>query len=280
MTLDPSHAATLAGVSTASITTILLKKGLRNVWMRGPRGLAAGQGRIVGRAFTLRFVPAREDLATPESWASPRSTRAAIEEMPAGCIAVVDALGVADAGIFGDILCGRMRGRRGGAGDRRCPARSGRHPRRRPAGLVQRRRGAALGGRPDLRRLAGADRLRRRGRVPGRRDRRGRGRGRGHPGSPARRGPGGRPRAGALRGLGGGRGRARRAATGALSSPTPRPRRATRPRRLPPADRRLVRPSGASASRPTDPRTPGHSRRSRRGPRSRLHRAPGPRARA
>ena len=60
--------------------------------------------RIVGPAFTLRFVPAREDLATPESWSSPRSTRAAIEDMPEGCIAVVDAMGVQDAGIFGDIL--------------------------------------------------------------------------------------------------------------------------------------------------------------------------------
>ena len=112
MMLDASQAATLAGVSTASITTILLKKGLRNVWMRGPKPLAAGQGRVVGPAFTLRFVPAREDLATPESWASPRSTRAAIEAMPEGCVAVVDALGVTEAGIFGDILCGRMRQRR------------------------------------------------------------------------------------------------------------------------------------------------------------------------
>jgi regulator of RNase E activity RraA len=59
-------------------------------------------------AFTLRFVPAREDLATPESWSSPISTRTAIEAMPAGCIAVVDAMGIADAGIFGDILCARM----------------------------------------------------------------------------------------------------------------------------------------------------------------------------
>lgn len=112
MMLDANQAATLAGVSTASITTILLKKGLRNVWMRGPKPLAAGQGRVVGPAFTLRFVPAREDLATPESWASPRSTRAAIEAMPEGCVAVVDALRVTDAGIFGDILCGRMLQRR------------------------------------------------------------------------------------------------------------------------------------------------------------------------
>ncbi len=69
---------------------------------------AADPQRYVGRAFTLRFVPAREDLATPESWSSPRSTRAAIEAMPDGCIAVVDAMGVRDAGIFGDILCARM----------------------------------------------------------------------------------------------------------------------------------------------------------------------------
>ncbi len=98
----------LSGVTTATLTTVLLKKGLRNVWMRGAAPLNPGQKRIVGRAFTLRFVPAREDLATPASWSSPTSTRAAIEDMPEGCIAVVDAMGVTDAGIFGDILCARM----------------------------------------------------------------------------------------------------------------------------------------------------------------------------
>lgn len=108
MTLDPRTIDILSAVTTATITTILLKKGLRNVWMRGTRPLRPGEQRKVGRAFTLRFVPAREDLATPESWSSPRSTRAAIEDMPAGCIAVVDAMGITDAGIFGDILCARM----------------------------------------------------------------------------------------------------------------------------------------------------------------------------
>jgi len=98
----------LQHVSSATITTILLKKGLRNVWMRGPRPLRPEQPRLIGRAFTMRFIPAREDLATPESWSSPRSTRAAIEDMPEGCIAVVDAMGTTDAGIFGDILCARM----------------------------------------------------------------------------------------------------------------------------------------------------------------------------
>ncbi|MDN7500974.1 ribonuclease activity regulator RraA [Burkholderia gladioli] len=102
---------TLSSVTTATLTTLLLKKGLRNVWIRGAQPLREGQPRLVGRAFTLRFVPAREDLATPESWSSPRSTRAAIEAMPGGCIAVVDAMGIRDAGIFGDILCQRMQQR-------------------------------------------------------------------------------------------------------------------------------------------------------------------------
>ncbi len=109
--LDPAVIQTLSRVATATITTVLLKKGLRNVWLRGTRPLGANQPRIVGRAFALRFVPAREDLATPASWGAPISTRAAIEAMPAGCIAVVGALGCTDAGIFGDILCARMQKR-------------------------------------------------------------------------------------------------------------------------------------------------------------------------
>jgi regulator of RNase E activity RraA len=115
VTLDPAITTALMGVSTGTVTTILLKQGLRNVWMRGTRPLQPDQPRVVGRAFTLRFVPAREDLATPESWSSPTSTRAAIEAMPPGCVAVVDAMGVTDAGIFGDILCARMN-KRGVAG--------------------------------------------------------------------------------------------------------------------------------------------------------------------
>jgi regulator of RNase E activity RraA len=98
----------LTGVTTATITTILLKKGLRNVWIRGAFPLAPGTARVAGRAFTVRFIPAREDLATPASWSSPKSTRAAIEDMPAGCIAVIDANGCKDAGFWGDILCARM----------------------------------------------------------------------------------------------------------------------------------------------------------------------------
>ncbi len=109
---DDEIFAALRSVATATVTTVLLKMGLRNVWMRGTQPIRPGQPRLVGRAFTLRFVPAREDLATPESWSSPISTRGAIEAMPDGCIAVVDAMGITDAGIFGDILCARMHKRR------------------------------------------------------------------------------------------------------------------------------------------------------------------------
>jgi regulator of RNase E activity RraA len=109
--LDATTVAALRDITTATLTTVLLKKGLRNVWLRGTAPLHPGGARQVGRAFTLRFVPAREDLATPASWGAPISTRAAIEAMPPGVIAVVDALGVSDAGIFGDILCQRMRER-------------------------------------------------------------------------------------------------------------------------------------------------------------------------
>src|ERR1700739_2846907 len=105
----------LRHVTTATITTMLLKKGIRRCWMDGPMPLAHAGQRLIGPAFTLRFVPVREDLATPESWGKPISTRAAIEAMPDGCIAVADAMGVTTAGIFGDILCARM-AKRGVAG--------------------------------------------------------------------------------------------------------------------------------------------------------------------
>src|SRR3974377_1445131 len=108
MSLTKEAIATLSGVSTATITTVLLKKGLRNVWMRGTRPLRGGQKRLVGPAFTLRLVPAREALRTPDAWWSPVPPRAAIAAVPGGCIAVVDAMGITDAGIFGDILCARM----------------------------------------------------------------------------------------------------------------------------------------------------------------------------
>src|ERR1700683_1464741 len=101
----------LRKVTTATITTMLLKKGIRRCWMNGPKPLVPGGERLIGPAFTLRFVPAREDLATPESGSKPISTRSAIEAMPEGVIVVADAMGVSGAGIFGGLLCARMKRR-------------------------------------------------------------------------------------------------------------------------------------------------------------------------
>jgi regulator of RNase E activity RraA len=68
MSLDPKAKQILSSISTATITTILLRKGLRNVWMRTCHPLRQGFHRLVGPAFTLRFIPMREDLGTPEAW--------------------------------------------------------------------------------------------------------------------------------------------------------------------------------------------------------------------
>jgi regulator of RNase E activity RraA len=109
MTFTPAIRESLLGVTTATLTTVLLKKGVRFCYIAGSRPLVPGKNRrIAGPAFTLRFTPTREDLATVDSWSSPRSTRAAIEAMPEGCVAVADAMGSQAAGIFGDILCARM----------------------------------------------------------------------------------------------------------------------------------------------------------------------------
>ena len=71
----------LRNVTTGTITTMLLKKGIRHSWMAGAMPFGFSGKRVAGPAFTLRFVPVREDLATPESWSKPISTRGAIEAM-------------------------------------------------------------------------------------------------------------------------------------------------------------------------------------------------------
>lgn len=107
--------AALKLVTTATLTTVMLKRGVPSSWIAGAAPYTGIDTRVVGPAFTMRFVPSREDLATPDSWKGPNSSRAAIEEMPAGCVCVVDTRGISSAGIFGDILVGRMK-KRGVAG--------------------------------------------------------------------------------------------------------------------------------------------------------------------
>ena len=109
MPLDPAKQRALETISTATLTTVLLKKGLRNVWMRGTAASAVRVGAGRRSAPSLCDSCRRAKIwRRPHRGASPISTRAAIEAMPAGAIAVVDAMGVTDAGIFGDILCARM----------------------------------------------------------------------------------------------------------------------------------------------------------------------------
>lgn len=102
--------ALLRQVSTATVTMQLLKRGLRAVSMRGPTALTPGQPRLVGPAYTLRYVPMREDLSTVASLGDPDNpSRNAIEECPPGHVLVMDGLGRGDAGVLGDILAARLK---------------------------------------------------------------------------------------------------------------------------------------------------------------------------
>ena len=115
MATDPAPIDALRGISTATLTMQLVKRGIRRGWMAGTRPLRPGGPRLAGPAFTLRFVPGREDVSTRESYAAPGSLRDAIEAMPEGAVAVIDSRGEQGAGTLGDILAGRMK-KRGVAG--------------------------------------------------------------------------------------------------------------------------------------------------------------------
>ena len=110
--MDKETLALLGEIGTATVSMQLLKRGIRNVSMRGVRALDGDAGRIVGEAFTLRFVPLREDLHQPEKLHDPNHPpRAAIETAPAGSVLVVDARGQGETGVLGDILGLRLRER-------------------------------------------------------------------------------------------------------------------------------------------------------------------------
>ena len=111
---DADLFATLTRVTTDSIAGVLLKMGLRNQWVRGAMPLKLETPRTVGRAFTMRFIPVREDVrgAVPKKLPVNRD---AVEAMPPGCIAVADARGTMAAATFGDIVVARM-AKRGVAG--------------------------------------------------------------------------------------------------------------------------------------------------------------------
>jgi len=102
--------AALRQTSTATLSMQLLKRGLSRVWMRGPMRLSPQQERLAAPAFTLRFIPGREDLASPAIMArKDLAQRRAIEECSAGHVLVVDALGLSGVAVMGDILASRLR---------------------------------------------------------------------------------------------------------------------------------------------------------------------------
>lgn len=95
--------------SSASISTQLIRRGLRNVAIRGVLPLRQDLPPMVGPAFTLRYVPAREDLDAYGSGGDPSNIqRQAIEVIPSGHVFVVDCRGCTDIAGIGSILGRRL----------------------------------------------------------------------------------------------------------------------------------------------------------------------------
>ena len=116
MALTEATRARLATVSVATITTALFKRGLRNQFIQDVHPLNASLPNMVGPAFTLRYIPAREDLnpiGVFKDRAHPQ--RKAIEECPPGAVMVIDSRKDARAASAGSILVARLM-KRGCAG--------------------------------------------------------------------------------------------------------------------------------------------------------------------
>lgn len=105
-----------AAVSTATLTTVLLHRGLRNVFIGGIHLINRAAPRMVGPAFTLRYIPAREDLDGVGVYAGrEHPQRVAVETCPPGHVLIMDSRKDASAASAGGILVTRLF-RRGVAG--------------------------------------------------------------------------------------------------------------------------------------------------------------------
>jgi len=103
-----SHARLMAA-STATLTTVLFKRGLRNVFMQGLLPLSQAAARFVAPAYTLRYIPAREDLDPLKVFEDRRHPqRVAVEECPVGFVLVMDSRGDASAASSGNLLVTRL----------------------------------------------------------------------------------------------------------------------------------------------------------------------------
>jgi regulator of RNase E activity RraA len=114
--MNPKTRQQLMGVSTATLCTALFKRGLRNQFIQDVRPLNPSLPNMVGPAFTLRYMPAREDInliSVFQDRAHPQ--RKAVEECPEGAVFVIDSRKDARAASAGGILVSRLM-KRGVAG--------------------------------------------------------------------------------------------------------------------------------------------------------------------
>ena len=109
MALSDDAKEKLAGVSTATLTTQMFKRGFRNVFLQGVGRLTTHGRSMVGEAYTLRYIPAREDLdhlGVFQDYDHPQ--RKAVETAPTGSVLVMDCRGDASAASAGSILVTRL----------------------------------------------------------------------------------------------------------------------------------------------------------------------------
>lgn len=99
----------LMHVTCATLTTALFKRGLRNTFLQNVHPVATKGHNMVGPAFTLRYVPAREDLNDITVFTNPKHPqRVAVEECPKGSVLIMDSRQDARAASAGDILVARL----------------------------------------------------------------------------------------------------------------------------------------------------------------------------
>lgn len=99
----------LRSISTATLTTLLFKRGLNKQFIQDVRPIGPLKESMVGEAFTLRYIPAREDLNPISAFRDPsHPQRLAIETCPAGHVMVIDSRKDARAASAGAILISRL----------------------------------------------------------------------------------------------------------------------------------------------------------------------------
>lgn len=110
--LSASTRDALLKVATSTLTGALHRRGLRNMFLQEVSPLRLEQPRMVGLAYTMRFIPSREDKNTPGKPGARRSVQPqAMEECPPGHVLVIDSRGDARAASAGDLYIGRLKAR-------------------------------------------------------------------------------------------------------------------------------------------------------------------------